>query len=240
MIQSKHTTVQRYFENISGKYDLINTLLSMGLHFSWKRHAVRHAGIKTGDRVLDLCGGTADLALQAAPAAGESGLVTVYDFSFAMLRAGLGKKGRNTHGAALTYLCGDAQQLALKSESFDAVLIGFGLRNLADMCRGLSEIHRVLKPGGTLLCLEFSRPVNPVFRYLYNLYSRTVIPLTGSVLAGSRDAYAYLPDSIRSFPLPDALCDMMQKTGFDPIEYTMLTNGIAVSYRATKSSIQFC
>lgn len=234
MTQSKHTTVKGYFEHIAEKYDLMNTLLSMGLHFRWKRRAVRHAGLKNGDRILDLCGGTADLALLAGADAGDSGMVVVYDFSMEMLRAGLGKTYRDSSGASLRHLCGDAQHLALKSDSFDAVLIGFGLRNLTDMEQGLSEIHRVLKPGGTLLCLEFSRPLNPAFRRLYDLYSRTVIPFTGAVFAGSRDAYAYLPESIRSFPLPEALCDMMRRSGFGCIDYSLLTNGIAASYRATK------
>lgn len=222
MDAQKSQTVRGYFNAIAGRYDLTNTMLSFGLHHLWKRRAVAAAGITPASRVLDLCGGTADLALRAARAGAAS--VTVVDFSPGMLRVGREKAAGVDN---ISFVCGDAQHMDCADAAFDVVLIGFGLRNLADRQQGLREILRVLKPGGRLVCLEFSTPVWPWFRGLYNFYSRYIIPAAGLLIAGSREAYEYLPDSIKKFPLPAALADEMLAAGFRNVGYARLTNGIA-------------
>jgi demethylmenaquinone methyltransferase / 2-methoxy-6-polyprenyl-1,4-benzoquinol methylase len=231
MIQTdnKAQTVRGYFNVIAGRYDLTNTLLSFGLHYLWKRRTIKEARIAPGCRVLDLCGGTADLALRAAQAGAQS--VTVFDFSPGMLGVG---KIKAAAVPAVTFVCGDAQRIACPDSSFDVVLIGFGLRNLTDRELGLREMLRVLRPGGRLVCLEFSTPVWPWFRLLYDFYSRYIIPTAGLLIAGSREAYEYLPDSIKKFPLPDELARMMQAAGFRQVRYTRLTNGIAAIHTGEK------
>jgi demethylmenaquinone methyltransferase/2-methoxy-6-polyprenyl-1,4-benzoquinol methylase len=230
---SKTRTVRGYFDRIARRYDVMNSLLSFGLHHLWKKYAISLAGLQQGAAVLDVCGGTADLALRAASATGAAGCVCVYDFSLAMMR-----EGRNKAAKALPvhWICGDAQAMALRAGVFDAVLIGFGLRNLQDMQQGLREIHRVLKCGGKIICLEFSRPRNPLFRLLYDLYSFYGIPLAGRLIGGSREAYTYLPLSIRSFPVPEALAVLMDKAGFAEVRYTTLANGVAAVHVAVKKN----
>ena len=222
-------TVRGYFNAIAGRYDLLNTLLSFGLHHLWKRRTIKEACIAPGARVLDLCGGTADLALRAAHAGAQA--VTVCDFSPEMMAVGK-KKASAVPG--ISFVCGDAQRIACAGSSFDVVLIGFGLRNIADRELGLREMLRVLKPDGRLVCLEFSTPVWPWFRMLYDFYSRYIIPTAGLLIAGSREAYEYLPDSIKKFPLPEELAAIMQASGFTGVAYTRLTNGIAAIHVGTK------
>ena len=222
-------TVRGYFGAIAGRYDLLNTLLSFGLHHLWKRRTIKEACIAPGARVLDLCGGTADLALAADRAGAQS--VTVCDFSLEMMAVG---KKKTAAVAAISFICGDAQRIACAGASFDVALIGFGLRNLADREQGLREMLRVLKPGGRLVCLEFSTPVWPWFRRLYDFYSRYIIPTAGLLIAGSREAYEYLPDSIKKFPLPEELALMMQAAGFSNVTYARLTNGIAAIHTGRK------
>ncbi len=229
MTTDKSQTVRGYFDAIAGRYDLTNTLLSFGLHYLWKRRAIARAGIARTSRVLDLCGGTADLAIGAARAGAAS--VTVLDFSPEMLRVGEKKAAAFPN---ISFVCGDAQDTQLPDFSFDTVFIGFGLRNLSDRRQGLREILRVLAPGGRLVCLEFSTPVWPWFRALYALYSRFIIPAAGLLIAGSREAYEYLPDSIKKFPLPEALAGEMRAAGFVNVGYELLTNGIAAIHRAEK------
>ncbi len=233
MQQNKSATVRRYFNTIAGRYDFMNTLLSFGLHFLWKKETLKKAGLKGAEKVLDLCGGTGDLAMLAAPMVGKSGHIVLYDFSPEMIREGRHKI--NKAAARIYPICGDAENIAIRDNTFDRVFIGFGLRNLSDMEKGLREIFRVLKPSGKLLCLEFSQPVSPVMRILYNLYSFTIIPMAGKIIAGSTEAYKYLPQSIRAFPLPEKLSEIMGHTGFSEVSYKRLTNGIAVIHVATKS-----
>ncbi len=184
--------------------------------------------------MLDLCGGTADLAILAAGAVGTSGRVTLYDFSPEMIYAGMFKISKTPFVQTVNFVCGDAEEIAASDDSFDTALIGFGLRNLSNMEKGLREVHRVIKPGGKLVCLEFSQPVFPLLRRLYDIYSFYVIPFAGKVFSGSSDAYNYLPLSIRKFPLPEKLSSIMQDAGFSNIIYKRLTNGIAVIHAATK------
>jgi demethylmenaquinone methyltransferase/2-methoxy-6-polyprenyl-1,4-benzoquinol methylase len=225
----KTTRVRSYFDAIAGRYDLMNTLLSGGLHHRWKSRALREAAVNGGMHVLDVCGGTGDLAGLAARRLGANGTITLYDFSLEMMLAGRRRTKRPIH-----YVCGDARMLAFKDQCFDVVLIGFGLRNLADMNAGLSEFQRVLKPGGRLVCLEFSQPVGPLLRRIYDMYSYRVIPVLGCLITGSREAYTYLPDSIRQFPPPESLQQLFEQTGFRDVSYRLLTGGIAAIHTGYK------
>lgn len=228
----KTTRVRSYFDTIATRYDLMNTLLSGGLHHLWKNRAMREADIRPGMRVLDACGGTGDLAARASPRLNYSGSVTLYDFSLEMMLAGRRRTQAREH--SIHYICGDAHKLALKDCSFDVVLIGFGLRNLEDMHAGLCEFERVLKPGGRLVCLEFSQPVAPLLRRLYDMYSYRVIPVLGRLITGSREAYTYLPDSIRQFPGPTSLSRLFEQAGFSRVTYCLLTGGIAAIHTGVK------
>jgi demethylmenaquinone methyltransferase/2-methoxy-6-polyprenyl-1,4-benzoquinol methylase len=190
--------------------------------------------LQPGGRVLDVCGGTGDLAILAAGGTGPLGRVVIYDINRAMINAGLHKVRGTPLEDRIRYVQGDAEEIAFPDRSFDAAMVGFGIRNVTRMRRGFEEMHRVLKPGGKLVCLEFSRPVWPVFRWLYDFYSFHVMPLLGELLAGSRKAYTHLPESIRMFPLPDELADMLREIGFARVDYRRFTNGIAVAHLAVK------
>jgi demethylmenaquinone methyltransferase / 2-methoxy-6-polyprenyl-1,4-benzoquinol methylase len=231
----KRKLVDEHFDSIAVKYDWMNTVLSFGLHYAWKRTAVRMSGIKAGDTVLDVCGGTADLALLAAHLAGPTGQVIVYDINRAMMRVGQAKVAASRLSGRVRFVQGDAERISFPDGSFDAVMVGFGIRNFVHLQDGLGQMHRVLKRGGTLTCLEFSRPDPAWFRALYDFYSFAIMPLAGKVLAGTRKAYTYLPESIRLFPLPDELSAMLRDIGFSKIVYRRLTNGIAVVHRAEKA-----
>ncbi len=228
----KTTRVRSYFDTIAGRYDLMNTLLSGGLHHSWKRRAIRAAAVNGDMRVLDVCGGTGDLAALSTHRLGPDGAVTLYDFSLEMMLAGRRRAARNQR--RVHYICGDARLLAFKDQLFDVIVIGFGLRNLSDMNAGLREFQRVLKPGGRLVCLEFSQPAGPLLRRIYDIYSYRIIPVLGRLITGSREAYTYLPDSIRQFPPPGRLSQLIEQAGFSNVTYNLLTGGIAAIHTGFK------
>lgn len=233
--EGKSRLVQRYFSAIASRYDLANDILSFGLQRQWKRLAVRLLNPRPGEVVLDVCGGTADLALLAAAAMGSRGRVLVYDFNREMLETGRGKGSQDPNGNRLAFIQGDAEAVSLKDNSVNAAIVGFGIRNLTDLKRGFQEMHRVLKPGGCMVCLEFSQPPARWFRLLYDLYSHAAIPLVGRILAGSWEAYTYLTGSIREFPGPAELAAIIRKTGFTEVTCRPLTGGIAVIHQAVKA-----
>ena len=224
----KERWVRRHFNTVAEKYDFMNTLLSLGTHHIWKRIAVRMMGLRPGDRVLDVCGGTADLALLAAKDVGHQGEIVVYDINHAMMLAGQPKVAGSPHGKNIRYIEGDAEHIAFEDNCFDGAMVGFAIRNLTHMERGCREMHRILKPGGVLMCLEFSEPITPWFRALYDFYSFYIMPNVGKILGGSRPAYTYLPESIRLFPGPDELKSLLEGIGFRNVRYRRLTDGIAV------------
>lgn len=231
----KDRLVRDHFTSIARKYDFMNTLLSFGLHYWWKRVTVRRMPLGPGVKVLDVCGGTADLALLALKRAPDNGRIIVYDINHAMLQAGKEKVDRSGFTERVVRVQGDAETISFPDNSFDGVMVGFGIRNFTHMEKGLAEMHRVLKPGGTFVCLEFSRPTNRLFGALYDFYSFVIMPLAGSMLAGSRKAYTYLPESIRLFPSADGLASILEGLGFRNVTYQRLTNGIAVIHRAVKA-----
>ena len=233
--RKKAQLILGYFDSVARKYDMMNTLLSFGIHHIWKRTAVRMMGLNIGDRVLDVCGGTGDLAILAAGAVRPAGHVTLYDFSSAMINAGRFKKNNSSIRNRVQYIQGDAQEISFQEQSFDAAMVGFGIRNVIDMKKAFKEMYRVLKPGGKMMCLEFSKPTSPLFRLLYDYYSFYIIPFLGKSITGSIQAYTHLPESIRTFPSPEKLSDIIKIIGFLHITHKKLTNGIAVIHLAKKN-----
>jgi demethylmenaquinone methyltransferase/2-methoxy-6-polyprenyl-1,4-benzoquinol methylase len=230
----KTDRVLQHFNSVARHYDFMNTLLSFGIHYAWKRTAVRLLKLSSGDRVLDVCGGTGDLAILAARKVGPAGRVVIYDINRAMIQAGLHKVNNTEIETRLRHVQGNAEGISFPDRHFEAVMVGFGIRNVADMKKGFEEMYRVLKPGGKMMCLEFSKPTWPVFRWLYDFYSFYIMPFMGELIAGSRKAYTHLPESIRMFPLPDELSELLETIGFSQVTYRSLTNGIAVIHLAVK------
>jgi demethylmenaquinone methyltransferase/2-methoxy-6-polyprenyl-1,4-benzoquinol methylase len=230
----KVAAVRRHFNRVAPKYDFMNSLLSFGIQHVWKRGAIRMLDLRPGQRVLDVCGGTGDLAIQASRRVGQRGQVVIYDINWRMIAAGRPKIDPFPELANIDYVQGDAEVISFPDNRFDAAMVGFGIRNLTHLKRGFAEMHRVLKPGGKILCLEFSRPINPLFRSLYDFYSFNVMPLLGELLAGSAESYACLPETIRMFPLPEELVSMFEQLGFEHVTYRSFTNGIAVAHLGVK------
>ena len=226
--------VRRHFSAIADKYDFMNTLLSLGFHHWWKRLAVEALDLTAGERVIDICGGTADLSLMAAKAVGPGGRVILCDFNREMIDAGRTKIDRALLKEKIIPVQGDAESLSFSANIFSAAMVGFGIRNLTHMEKGLAEMHRVLKTGGRVMCLEFSLPVSGWFRRLYDFYSFRLMPLAGKVLAGNLDSYLYLTESIRKFPPPEQVAVLLREAGFHDVSYRRLTNGIAVIYTGVK------
>jgi demethylmenaquinone methyltransferase / 2-methoxy-6-polyprenyl-1,4-benzoquinol methylase len=234
-MQEKARHVLRHFNSIAARYDYMNTVLSLGIHYIWKRMSINALGLHPGERVLDVCGGTGDLSLSAARRVGPGGRVILYDINRAMMEGGRKKIEKASLQKSILLVQGDAESLPFPQGSFDAVMVGFGIRNLTNMDMGLAEMHRVLKPGGRMMCLEFSLPVSAWFRFLYHFYSFRIMPLAGKILAGNRGAYLHLPESIRTFPQPEAVASLMRDVGFSMVSWKRLTNGIAVIYTGEKS-----
>lgn len=231
----KADAVMDHFDRVAPNYDWMNDLLSLGIQNTWKRAAIRRLGIRSGDRVLDVCGGTADLALLAAGRFGDAGRAVVYDLNRAMMAAGRPKVRRAGLVPRIDFVQGDAEAICFPDNHFDVAMVGFGIRNLTHLARGFREMHRVLRPGGRFLCLEFSKPVNPVFRWFYDVYSFYLMPMLGQLLVGNRQGYVCLPETIRLFPLADELSEILRSVGFRHVRYHRMTNGIAVAHLGQKA-----
>ncbi|MDD4856819.1 MAG: bifunctional demethylmenaquinone methyltransferase/2-methoxy-6-polyprenyl-1,4-benzoquinol methylase UbiE [Candidatus Krumholzibacteria bacterium] len=232
----KKRLVAARFDKIAPRYDLANSLLSFGLHYHWRRYAVRRLALKRGENVLDLCGGTGDFAVLAASRVASDGTVTVCDVSPAMIRAGRLKVERSGNRDAVLWVQGDAEDLSFPDGAFDAVTVGFGVRNLACLEAGLREMFRVLKAGGRLAILEFSVPETRLFRKLYEWYSFRVMPFVGRAVTGAAEPYTYLAESIRVFPPPAAFKASLEAAGFTNVTIDRLTAGITAVYLCEKEA----
>jgi demethylmenaquinone methyltransferase/2-methoxy-6-polyprenyl-1,4-benzoquinol methylase len=232
--EEKEEAVRAHFNRVAPKYDFMNTLLSLGIHYAWKRKAVRMLCLEPGHRVLDVCGGTGDLAVYSARRVGPDGDVCIYDMNRKMMEAGRIRPENRRYSDRLQYVQGNAEALSFPDNFFDAVTVGFGIRNVTHLKRAFSEMHRVLRPGGKVMCLEFSRPVNPLFRTVYDGYSFYVMPFLGSLMAGSSRSYACLSETIRMFATPGELKEILEAIGFGSVSYTLLTNGIAAIHLGVK------
>jgi len=217
--------VRAMFSGIASKYDLLNHVLSVNIDKRWRRLVRQKLQPILDDPkalVLDVACGTGDLSIELQKHAKASVIGT--DFCRPMLAVAAGK---NNESLAIPYIEGDAMRLSFADETFDAVTIAFGLRNLSNFKDGLIELHRILKPGGKLAVLEFSSPIVPGFRQLFNFYFARILPRIGGAVSGSRGAYEYLPDSVSKFPDQKSLAELMRETGFSSVEYQNLTGGIA-------------
>jgi len=232
--REKVNWVRNHFDSVAQKYDMMNTLLSFGIHYLWKRTAIRMLALKPGDRVIDVCGGTGDLSILATRKVLPSGQVVLYDINRKMMVTGREKPVNAAARAKIIFVQGDAECISFGPDQFDAAMVGFGIRNLTHVEQGFREMHRVLKPGGRLMCLEFSKPVFTPFRWLYDLYSFSIMPLLGLLIVGSRKAYTYLPESIRVFPSPGELVRMLEEIGFRDVRFKRVSNGIAVVHVGIK------
>jgi demethylmenaquinone methyltransferase / 2-methoxy-6-polyprenyl-1,4-benzoquinol methylase len=228
--------VRGMFARVAHRYDLANHLLSFNIDRHWRSHTVRRLRPmleKAGARVLDTCCGTGDLTLALARALARERNGTVFgsDFCHPMLDAARLKAGRQ--GARVSLFEADALRLPVRDGSFDVVTVAFGFRNLANYAAGLEELRRILRPDGVAAILEFSDPPNPAFASLYHVYSRRVLPWIGGVLSGNRDAYRYLPESVRRFPKAGELAEDMRRAGFRNVRYEYLTGGIVALHQGT-------
>lgn len=229
----KASRVGEVFHSVASRYDIMNDLMSMGIHRLWKRYTVERAGIRPGMRVLDLAGGTGDLAGAFAPRVGPRGQVVVCDINASMLQAGRDRMLNAGHVGNLDFVQADAERLPYPDDHFDRVTIAFGLRNVTRKEYALAEMRRVVKPGGRVLILEFSRPLAPL-RPAYDVYSFRLLPLMGKLVANDADSYRYLAESIRMHPDQETLADMMRDAGLERVQYDNLTGGIVALHRATK------
>jgi demethylmenaquinone methyltransferase / 2-methoxy-6-polyprenyl-1,4-benzoquinol methylase len=212
------------FERIAGVYDLMNTAMTAGMHHRWRELAAGRAELTAGDRALDVCCGTGDLAIELSRRCGPDGSVVGCDFSERMLELARAKAAP-LGAAAPTFEWADALELPYDDGSFDAVTVGFGVRNLADIEVGIAEMARVLRPGGRLVILEITQPRRPPLSWFHALWFERVVPLLGAV-AGDRDAYSYLPESVKRFPSPEGLAEIMDAKGFERIRWLLLAGGI--------------
>ena len=227
----KAQRVAGVFDSVADRYDLMNDLMSAGLHRLWKRFTVEQSGLRAGQKVLDVAGGTADLSMQFARRVGNSGTVVLSDINAAMLTRG---RNRMLDAGIITPAtqC-DAEQLPFKSDSFDCVSVAFGLRNMTHKDRALAEMFRVLRPGGRLLVLEFSHVWKPLAA-AYDAYSFKVLPALGKFITGDSESYRYLAESIRMHPDQDTLKQMMEQAGLERVEYFNLSAGVVALHRGFK------
>jgi demethylmenaquinone methyltransferase/2-methoxy-6-polyprenyl-1,4-benzoquinol methylase len=230
----KAARVRSVFESVAGKYDVMNDLMSLGAHRLWKRFTLSLTGLRPGQSALDVAGGTGDLSLGLLKQVGKSGRVVLSDVNPAMLEIGRDRLLDAGHVGNVECIVADAEQLPFEDNAFDCLTIGFGLRNVTDKAAALRSMHRVLKPGGQLLVLEFSTPVAPGLKPIYDAYSFNVLPLLGRLVAQDAASYRYLAESIRMHPNQETLLQMLRTAGFAQARYHNLSGGIVAVHRGYK------
>ncbi len=233
-VDEKASMVAAVFDSIASSYDLMNDVLSLGIHRLWRRFAVSLTGVGPGARVLDVAGGTGEFTRRLARMVGPQGLVVLAEINDAMLQNG--RTGSNSQSAEgnVRYVQADAEHLPFPDDYFDCATIAFGLRNVTDQRAVLESMHRVLAPGKSALILEFSHPTVRGMQPFYDFYSFYVMPLLGRLLAGDRDGYRYLAESIRMQPDQETLKKMMEEVGYERCEYFNLSGGVAAVHRGYK------
>jgi demethylmenaquinone methyltransferase/2-methoxy-6-polyprenyl-1,4-benzoquinol methylase len=235
--EEKASLVRAVFDNVAPRYDLMNDLMSGGIHRWWKAEMVAWLKPRPGQLLLDVAGGTGDVALHALPRlappeAAPRGSVLVCDASEGMLEVGRARALDQGILAGIEWVCADAERLPVADRSIDLYTIAFGLRNVTRIDAALAEARRALKPGGRFLCLEFTPEITPLLQPLYDLYSFQFVPLLGWMVTGDREAYLYLVESIRRFPRQNELCEMIARAGLDQVRFRNLTGGVAALHSA--------
>jgi demethylmenaquinone methyltransferase/2-methoxy-6-polyprenyl-1,4-benzoquinol methylase len=230
----KGQRVRSVFASVAGKYDVMNDLMSFGVHRLWKQFTLSLTGLRPGQRALDVAGGTGDLALGMLRQVGKAGRVVLSDINPSMLELGRDRLLDRGWVGNVECLVADAERLPFDDNSFDCVTIGFGLRNVTDKAAALNSMLRVLKPGGQLLILEFSHPVAPGLKPLYDAYSFNLLPLLGRFVAGDEASYRYLAESIRMHPDQETLLEMLRTAGYAQVRYHNLSGGIVALHRGYK------
>lgn len=234
-VEEKAGKVAGVFHSVAARYDLMNDLMSGGIHRIWKFFTIEKSAARAGQTILDIAGGTGDLTASFSKIVGAEGRVVLADINDSMLRVGRDKlidRGRSNN---VEYVQADAQYLPFPDNTFDCITIAFGLRNVTDKDLALASMHRVLRPGGRLLILEFSKPLSPLLEKIYDGYSFNVLPKMGELVAGDAESYAYLAESIRMHPDQETLKSMMDSAGFINAEYTNMTGGIVALHRGFKA-----
>jgi demethylmenaquinone methyltransferase / 2-methoxy-6-polyprenyl-1,4-benzoquinol methylase len=231
---AKDDLVAGVFHSVANKYDLMNDLMSLGVHRLWKQFATEASGVRGGFRVLDVAGGTGDLAAKFAVRVGRRGQVVLADINKSMLDVGRARLADLGIAGNVSFVQANAENLPFPADYFDRVSIAFGLRNVTHIDRALASMFRVLKPGGSLLVLEFSRPAVPGLNRLYDAYSFNILPWLGRVVARDEGSYRYLAESIRKHPDQETLKSMMERAGFERVQYFNLSGGIVALHKGYK------
>ena len=232
--EEKAGKVAGVFHSVAGNYDVMNDVMSFGIHRLWKRYTIEMSGVRTGQRVLDIAGGTGDLAAKFSSMVGDAGEVVLADINESMLEVGRQRLVDRGVLGNVRYVQANAEELPFPDNYFDCITIAFGLRNVTDKDAALRSMCRVLKPGGRLLVLEFSKPIVPGLGPVYDAYSFKVLPFMGKLIAKDDASYRYLAESIRMHPKQEELLAMMQEAGFDRCEYFNLSGGIVALHRGYK------
>lgn len=232
--ETKESLVADVFDSVASKYDVMNDLMSAGIHRIWKRFTIEVSGVRAGHSVLDIAGGTGDLAEKFHSIVGPEGHVVLADINASMLRVGRDRLTNNGVCSNLDYVQANAECLPFPEDSFNCVTIAFGLRNVTDKDAALSSMLNSLKPGGKLLILEFSKPKNDLLSKAYDAYSFSVLPRLGKLITNDSESYQYLAESIRKHPNQETLQDMMIEAGFANCEYHNMTGGIVALHIGTK------
>lgn len=230
----KQAMVAKVFHSVAAKYDVMNDLMSFGIHRIWKRFTIDCSGVRRGQRVLDLAGGTGDLAAKFSRMVGEQGQVILADINDSMLKMGREKLRDRGIVGNISYVQANAEALPFPDNYFDCITISFGLRNVTDKDKALRSMYRVLKPGGRLLVLEFSKPLLEPLSKVYDAYSFHILPKIGELVVKDSESYRYLAESIRMHPDQETLKGMMNDAGFDNVTYFNLTSGIVALHRGYK------
>lgn len=234
-IKDKAERVAGVFHSVAAKYDVMNDLMSGGVHRIWKRFTIEMSGVRAGDKVLDIAGGTGDLAAKFSRIVGKDGSVVLADINESMLRVGRDKLCDAGVTNNLRCAQADAQHLPFPDNTFDCITIAFGLRNVTDKDLALRSMYRILKPGGRLLILEFSKPKNSLLEKAYDHYSFRVLPLMGKLIANDSESYQYLAESIRMHPDQETLKGMMEQAEFSECKYYNMTGGVVALHKGVKA-----
>lgn len=232
--QEKEKRVADVFHSVADHYDIMNDLMSFGIHRLWKKWAVNQCGIRIGQRILDVAGGTGDLTASFSRKVGKNGHVILADINDSMLKMGRNKLRDQGLIHNIDYVQANVEKLPFPDNNFDCITISFGLRNVTNKDKALKSMWRILKPGGRLVILEFSKPESALLNKVYDLYSFHILPLMGRVVAKDGDSYRYLAESIRMHPNQETLKQMMYDAGFSDVKYTNMTGGIVALHRGFK------